>query len=71
MYNLGWRQHEISQKEWANPELKGVEVFTQTFSHSIHFELKKACSWARDTAAYETYMSKEENVKKKECLFSL
>ena len=68
-YILGWHQHEISQKEWANPELKGVEVFTQTFSHDIHPKLKKKkkkkeCPWTRDAAAYEACLSKAKECEK-------
>ena len=69
-YILGWHQHEISHKERVNPELKGVEVFTQTFSHDIHSKLKKK----RNVLEQEILLPmrptclRQKNVKKKECL---
>lgn len=67
-YILGRHQHEISQKEQVNPELKAVEVFTQSFPHNIYKVQKKACLWKRDTVAYKAYLSKAKNVKKREYL---
>ena len=68
---LGWHQHKSSPKEQVNPELKAVEEtraqgcgsFTQT-SHNIHSELKKACPWAKDTAAHKVYLSKVKECEK-------
>ena len=65
---LGCHQHEISQKEQVNPELKAVEVFTQTFSNSIHPKLKKRHVLEEEILMpTRTICLRQKNAKKKEC----
>ena len=58
-YILEWHQHEISQKERVNPELKAAEVLPKPSPIAYILESNKACPWTRDTAAYKAYVSKK------------
>lgn len=60
---------EISQKERVNQEFKVVEVLPRPTSISYILSFKKACSWTRNIATYETYVSKAKE-REKERMFT-